>query len=52
MPATAPEITTFCPAREGLGEAAMVRLPGPHGVDVQHVVVQHAVVQHGAVPQP
>jgi hypothetical protein len=55
-------MTTFRAARDGFGELAMVRLPGPHGAVQQlgepeagqHVLVQHgvvAVVQHGAVPQ-
>jgi hypothetical protein len=44
-----PETTTFRPAVDGLGDDAMLRLPGPQGVaqqvpDGQHVVGgQHAV---------
>ncbi len=54
----APEITTFCPAFEGLGEAAIVKLPDGHGVGVQQVpelgqhvvpVQQVVLVQHGVV---
>lgn len=50
MPVSPPEITTFRPAVEGLGEDAIESAPGVHGavqqvVDVQHVeVVQHDVV--------
>jgi hypothetical protein len=54
-----PEITTFCPARDGLGEAEMVRPETTHGAvgqqalpeeAGQHVVVQHCVVaQQGVV---
>ena len=40
-----PEITTFCPAVEGLGEAAMVRLPVVHGAGVQQLP---EAVQQGA----
>ena len=56
-----PEITTFWPAREGFGDAVIVRPDGPHGAGAQqtpdvagwgqHVVVQHVVVQHVVVPQ-
>ncbi|MBV9803533.1 MAG: hypothetical protein JO130_10100 [Solirubrobacterales bacterium] len=56
--ASAPEITTFCPAWEGSGEDEIVSPLGLHvGVqqpdDGQHVPVQHVVlelVQHVGVP--
>jgi hypothetical protein len=41
-----PEITTFCPALDGLGEAVMVRAAVGQGVGEQHVVPvdgQHVV---------
>ena len=49
VPTAAPEITTFCPALDGSGEAAMVRLPGPHGDGVQQVL--DAVAGQHVVPQ-
>jgi hypothetical protein len=52
--AAVPEITTFWPARDGLGEAVMVG-PETHGTVQQAPEVtgcgQHVVVQHGVVPQ-
>lgn len=53
--AAVPEITTFWPARDGLGDAVMVG-PETHGGDAQQVpdvagCGQHVVVQQGVVPQ-
>jgi hypothetical protein len=43
LPVIAPEITTFAPAFDGLGEAAIVRLPATQG-EVQHPAAgQHTV---------
>ena len=43
LPVMAPEITTFAPAFEGLGEEPMVRVPATHGGVQQPADGQHTV---------